>query len=121
MAWVHAVSDACEWKTHFEPKEIVYALCEIIDAEIQANPPPQEYEYLCFHAPSKLWVRLQNRNRILLVDSPKKASRFPNKEKLARALKKASLHDSPHYGLENFLEFEAFLKPKTNSHSPIRS
>lgn len=55
---------------------------------------------------------------MLLVDSPNKASRFASPEKLTSSLKKASLHNSPHYGLENFLEFEIFLKPKEEAQGP---
>lgn len=76
------------------------------------------YDYLCFHKPSKLWVSLQKSNHILLVDSPNKASRFASSEKLTSSLKKASLNNSPHYGLENFLEFEVFLKPKQEAQVP---
>ena len=31
MDWVNKVSDECDWKTHFGPKEIVYAICRILE------------------------------------------------------------------------------------------
>ena len=31
MAWVEEVSEACDWKTHFTPKEIVYAISRILE------------------------------------------------------------------------------------------
>lgn len=33
MEWVDKVSDECEWKTSFNPKEIVYKICELIEDE----------------------------------------------------------------------------------------
>jgi hypothetical protein len=31
MDWVNQVSEDCDWKTHFEPKEIVYAIAKILE------------------------------------------------------------------------------------------
>jgi hypothetical protein len=31
MQWVEAVSEDCEWKTHFTAKELVYKVCSIIE------------------------------------------------------------------------------------------
>ena len=31
MQWVNNVADECDWKTHFEPKEIVYAIANILE------------------------------------------------------------------------------------------
>jgi hypothetical protein len=31
MKWVDQVSEDCDWKTHFEPKEIVYAIAKILE------------------------------------------------------------------------------------------
>lgn len=30
MQWVNEVSEECDWKTHFGPEEIVYAISDII-------------------------------------------------------------------------------------------
>ena len=31
MEWVNQVADECDWKTHFGPEEIVYAIANIIE------------------------------------------------------------------------------------------
>ena len=31
MQWVDEVLDECDWKTSFEPKEIVYSIADIIE------------------------------------------------------------------------------------------
>lgn len=31
MQWVDQVADECDWKTHFTPEEIVYAIAEILE------------------------------------------------------------------------------------------
>jgi uncharacterized OB-fold protein len=31
MEWVDDVAEECDWKTHFEPKEIVYAIAKILE------------------------------------------------------------------------------------------
>lgn len=31
MEWVDKISDECDWKTHFEPKEIVYSIANILE------------------------------------------------------------------------------------------
>jgi hypothetical protein len=31
MEWVNKVADECNWKTHFGPEEIVYAIANIIE------------------------------------------------------------------------------------------
>ncbi len=31
MQWVYEVLEECEWKTSFEPKEIVYAIAKILE------------------------------------------------------------------------------------------
>lgn len=31
MEWVNQVSEDCDWKTHFEPEEIVYAIANILE------------------------------------------------------------------------------------------
>ena len=31
MDWVNQVSEDCDWKTHFEAKEIVYAIAKILE------------------------------------------------------------------------------------------
>jgi hypothetical protein len=31
MDWVNDVAESCDWKTHFEPKEIVNAIANIIE------------------------------------------------------------------------------------------
>jgi hypothetical protein len=31
MEWVDQVTDECDWKTHFEPEEIVHAIANIIE------------------------------------------------------------------------------------------
>jgi hypothetical protein len=31
MQWVEQVTEECDWKTHFTPKEIVFKICEIIE------------------------------------------------------------------------------------------
>jgi hypothetical protein len=31
MEWVIKVSDECDWKTHFYPEEIVYAIANILE------------------------------------------------------------------------------------------
>jgi hypothetical protein len=31
MEWVNKVSEECDWKTTFEPKEIVYAISRILE------------------------------------------------------------------------------------------
>ena len=31
MQWVFKVLDECDWKTSFEPKEIVYSIAKIIE------------------------------------------------------------------------------------------
>ena len=31
MEWVDKISDECDWKTHFEPKEIVYSIASILE------------------------------------------------------------------------------------------
>ena len=31
MDWVNHVVDECDWKTHFEPEEIVYAIAGILE------------------------------------------------------------------------------------------
>jgi hypothetical protein len=31
MQWVDQVADECDWKTHFAPEEIVYAIAEILE------------------------------------------------------------------------------------------
>ena len=31
MQWVDAVLDECDWKTSFEPEEIVYAIAAILE------------------------------------------------------------------------------------------
>jgi GH35 family endo-1,4-beta-xylanase len=33
MEWVDEVSEACDWKTHFTPLEIVHQICHIIETE----------------------------------------------------------------------------------------
>jgi len=34
MEWVDKVSDECDWKSTFGPKEIVYKICKIIEKEL---------------------------------------------------------------------------------------
>lgn len=31
MLWVNQVADDCDWKTHFGPEEIVYAIADILE------------------------------------------------------------------------------------------
>jgi hypothetical protein len=31
MAWVDETLEACDWKTHFTPEEIVYAISRILE------------------------------------------------------------------------------------------
>ena len=31
MQWVNQVADECDWKTHFGPEEIVYAIVDILE------------------------------------------------------------------------------------------
>jgi hypothetical protein len=31
MEWVEFISEECDWKTHFEPEEIVYAISNILE------------------------------------------------------------------------------------------
>jgi len=31
MEWVNQVADECDWKTHFGPEEIVYAIADILE------------------------------------------------------------------------------------------
>lgn len=31
MEWVNDVAEHCDWKTHFEPKEIVHAISSILE------------------------------------------------------------------------------------------
>lgn len=31
MQWVNQVAEDCDWKTHFEPEEIVYAIASILE------------------------------------------------------------------------------------------
>jgi hypothetical protein len=31
MQWVNQVADECDWKTHFGPEEIVYAIADILE------------------------------------------------------------------------------------------
>lgn len=31
MEWVDFIIDECDWKTHFEPKEIVYKIADILE------------------------------------------------------------------------------------------
>lgn len=33
MEWIDEVSEACNWKTHFTPLEIVHQICTIIETE----------------------------------------------------------------------------------------
>lgn len=35
MEWVYEVSEVCDWKTHFEPEEIVHAIAKIIETNPQ--------------------------------------------------------------------------------------
>jgi hypothetical protein len=32
MQWVNQVSEECDWKTHFGPEEIVYAIANILES-----------------------------------------------------------------------------------------
>jgi len=103
MKWVRSVTKTCDWKSTFGPKEIVDALCTIIE---NTQTPTL---YLCYHHPSQKWVQIR-KNSLQLVDTPKKASFYASKNKLEEALKKASFLKEPQYGLKNFLEFETFQK-----------
>ena len=31
MEWVDEVAETCDWKTHFTPEEIVYAIADILE------------------------------------------------------------------------------------------
>lgn len=35
MKWVDEVTEECDWKTHFEPEEIVYAIANILETNPQ--------------------------------------------------------------------------------------
>lgn len=35
MNWVDDVAEECDWKTHFEPEEIVYAIANILETNPQ--------------------------------------------------------------------------------------
>jgi hypothetical protein len=35
MEWVDKVADECEWKTHFDPEEIVHAISKILEENPQ--------------------------------------------------------------------------------------
>ncbi len=35
MEWVNRISEDCDWKTHFTPKEIVGAIVRILESNIQ--------------------------------------------------------------------------------------
>lgn len=35
MEWIDHVSETCDWKTHFGPEEIVYAISKIIEENPQ--------------------------------------------------------------------------------------
>ena len=35
MKWVYDVSEECDWKTHFEPEEIVHAIANILETNPQ--------------------------------------------------------------------------------------
>ena len=35
MKWVDDVTEECDWKTHFEPKEIVHAIANILETNPQ--------------------------------------------------------------------------------------
>jgi translation initiation factor IF-2 len=37
MEWVDEVSEACDWKTHFTPLEIVHQICTIIETEQESD------------------------------------------------------------------------------------
>lgn len=37
MEWVGEVSEACDWKTHFTPLEIVHQICTIIETEQESD------------------------------------------------------------------------------------
>lgn len=35
MEWVEGVTEACDWKTHLEPEEIVHAIANILETNPQ--------------------------------------------------------------------------------------
>jgi hypothetical protein len=35
MQWVDKVAEECDWKTHFGPEEIVYAIAEILENNLE--------------------------------------------------------------------------------------
>jgi hypothetical protein len=48
MQWVNQVAEDCEWKTHFEPQEIVYAIANILENNpnlITWNGPMSTYKH----------------------------------------------------------------------------
>ena len=41
MQWVDQVADECDWKTHFGPEEIVYAIAEILENNSELYEQPR--------------------------------------------------------------------------------
>jgi hypothetical protein len=35
MEWIDDVSETCDWKTHFEPEEIVHSIANILETNPQ--------------------------------------------------------------------------------------
>lgn len=42
MEWVDEVTEACDWKTHFEPEEIVHAIAKILETNPQLMDDTRE-------------------------------------------------------------------------------
>jgi len=75
------------------------------------NPSFTELKYALFHKPTKKWVAFRNAGleltrTIITLVTFQKATIAAAPNYLIATLKDSSLHSTPYYGKENFLEFD---------------